>query len=41
MAETVLDVKNLQVKFRVSKTETITAIQDVTFSVKKAKRWGL
>ena len=41
MAETVLDVKNLQVKFRVSKTETITAIQDVTFSVKKGETLGI
>lgn len=41
MAETVLNVQHLQVKFRVSKTETLTAIQDVTFSVKEGETLGI
>lgn len=41
MAETVLDVQHLQVKFRVSKTDTLTAIEDVTFSVKEGETLGI
>ncbi|WP_312430078.1 ABC transporter ATP-binding protein [Lacrimispora sp.] len=41
MAETVLNVQHLQVKFRVSKTETLTAVQDVTFSVREGETLGI
>lgn len=41
MAETVLDVQHLQVKFRVSKKDTLTAIEDVTFSVKEGETLGI
>ena len=34
MSDVILDVKNLQVQFRTGKTQTLTAIQDVTFQVK-------
>ena len=41
MSDVILDVKNLQVQFRTGKTQTLTAIQDVTFQVKAGEILGI
>ena len=41
MSDVILDVQNLQVKFRVSKREMLTAIQDVSFQVHKKEILGI
>ena len=41
MSEVILDVRDLQVKFRVSKHDMLTAIQDVSFQVHKKEILGI
>ena len=41
MSEVILEVENLQVKFRVSKRDMLTAIQDVSFRVHKKEILGI
>lgn len=41
MSDVVLDVKHLQVKFKTGRTETLTAIQDVTFKVRRGETLGI
>ena len=41
MSEAILEVKNLQVQFQVSRTRTLTAIQDVSFTVHKGETLGI
>ena len=41
MSDVILDVQNLQVKFRVSKTDYLTAIEDVSFKVHRKEVLGI